>query len=59
MQAWTCFEGPRRLRHPEFLNGQHTKMTRLLSALRTSHFCPPRVIPGTHFCYRLSGNQDK
>jgi len=58
MQARTGFERSRRLRNPEFLEKQHMKMTRLLSALRTSRFCPPCVIPGPHFRYRLSGPQD-
>ena len=28
-----------------------------LSALRTGRFLPPGNIPGTHFCWRLSGPQ--
>jgi hypothetical protein len=54
MQAWTGSEGSSMLRHSEFLDRQHMKITRLLSALRTGRFCPSCVTPGTHFCYRLS-----
>jgi hypothetical protein len=41
---------------PRFLDNRHMKMVRL-SALRTGRIYPPRNIPGTHFCYRLSRPQ--
>jgi hypothetical protein len=50
LQAWTGSEGPR------FLNNWHM-MVASLSALRTSCLYPPRNIPGTHFCERLSQPQ--
>ena len=53
VQVWTASEGSRRLRLPEILDNQHMKMVGL-SALRTGNLYPPRNIPSTHFCYRLS-----
>ena len=41
---------------PRFQDNQHMKVVRL-SALHTDRLYPPRNIPGTHFCYRLSRPQ--
>jgi hypothetical protein len=53
LQAWTGPWGSRRLRLVEFLENRHMKMVKV-SALRTGRFYPPRKVPGTHFCYRMS-----
>ena len=44
------------LRFPIFQNIRHMKVVRL-SALRTGRLYHPGIIPGTHFCYRLSHPQ--
>jgi hypothetical protein len=46
MQPWTGCEGSRRLRHQEFLDRQHMKMTRLLSALR-----PLPLLPSMYYSW--------
>jgi hypothetical protein len=38
---------------PRFQDDRHMKVVRL-SALRTGHLYPTGIIPGTHFCWRLS-----
>jgi hypothetical protein len=52
LQAWTVSLGCRRLKLPEYLDSQHRKVVR--SQSYTPAFTPPRDIPGTHFCQRLS-----
>jgi hypothetical protein len=42
VQAWAGPSGSRRLRLPEFLNNQHTKLARL-SALRIVRLCPQEI----------------
>ena len=56
LHALTGPEGPRRLRLPDSKNSRHIEMVRL-PALRTGRLYPPRNIPGTHFCQRLSRPQ--
>jgi hypothetical protein len=41
---------------PRFQDNRHMEVVRL-SALRTDRLYPPGIIPGTHFCYRLSQPQ--
>ena len=41
---------------PRFQDNRHMKVVRL-SALSTGRLYPPRNIPGTHFCWRLSQTQ--
>jgi hypothetical protein len=53
LQARTSPEGSRSFRLVKFLENRHTKVVRL-SALCTGRLYPPEVIPGTHFCWRLS-----
>ena len=56
LQSWTVPEGSRRMRFPDFKTNQHMKVVRL-SALRTGRLYPLGIIPGTHFCWRLSQPQ--
>ena len=55
LQAWTGPEGSRRMRLLDFKTVEH-KGSKVVSP---THWLPlpPRNIPGTHFCYRLSQPQ--
>ena len=53
LQASTGPELSRRLRLPRYPDNQNMKVVRL-SVLRTGRLYPPRNIPGTHSCHRLS-----
>jgi hypothetical protein len=52
LQAWTGPEGSRRLRLIDFKTMAHEGS----KVVSPTHWppLPPRNIPGTHFCYRLS-----
>jgi len=56
LKTRTGLQGSRRLRFPEFLDNQNTKVVRL-SAEGTGRIYPEVYIPGTHFCYSLSWPQ--
>jgi hypothetical protein len=48
--------GFQRVEASRFQDNRHMKVVRL-SALCTSRLYPPGIIPGTHFCWRLSQPQ--
>jgi hypothetical protein len=48
-QAWTCPEGSRRLKLPEFLDSRHMKVVRLM-ALCNDHLYVTGDTTGSPFC---------